>query len=201
MATWRQRSAGTRPAGPTSSSSSAPAARGAAEPPRAVPRVACRPLRRVAAPAHAGGARADRPPPLHDPAGGRRRAAGGGAAHSEPADRASRRLTREAGGRRAGTHRAPPRRLGGNALRAAVLGANDGLVSNLSLVMGVAGAAAPRPTRSSSPGSPGCSPARCRWRWANGSPSRARASSTPIRSTSSAWRSRRCPSSRPRSSR
>ena len=31
--------------------------------------------------------------------------------------------------------------LGGNALRAAVLGANDGLVSNLSLVMGVAGAA------------------------------------------------------------
>jgi VIT1/CCC1 family predicted Fe2+/Mn2+ transporter len=33
-----------------------------------------------------------------------------------------------------------PRRLGGNALRAAVLGANDGLVSNLSLVMGVAGA-------------------------------------------------------------
>lgn len=33
------------------------------------------------------------------------------------------------------------RSLGGNALRAAVLGANDGLVSNLSLVMGVAGAA------------------------------------------------------------
>src|SRR6185437_16312920 len=32
------------------------------------------------------------------------------------------------------------RRGGGNALRAAVLGANDGLVSNLSLVMGVAGA-------------------------------------------------------------
>ena len=31
---------------------------------------------------------------------------------------------------------------GGNALRAAVLGANDGLVSNLSLVMGIAGAAA-----------------------------------------------------------
>jgi VIT1/CCC1 family predicted Fe2+/Mn2+ transporter len=31
---------------------------------------------------------------------------------------------------------------GGNALRAAVLGANDGLVSNLSLVMGVTGAAA-----------------------------------------------------------
>ncbi|MBO0735874.1 MAG: VIT1/CCC1 transporter family protein [Alphaproteobacteria bacterium] len=32
------------------------------------------------------------------------------------------------------------RRFGGNALRAAVLGANDGLCSNLSLVMGVAGA-------------------------------------------------------------
>ncbi|HEV7686983.1 MAG TPA: VIT1/CCC1 transporter family protein [Acidimicrobiia bacterium] len=32
------------------------------------------------------------------------------------------------------------RTLGGNALRAAVLGANDGLTSNLSLVMGVAGA-------------------------------------------------------------
>ena len=36
-----------------------------------------------------------------------------------------------------GRHRA----VSGNALRAAVLGANDGLVSNLSLVMGVAGAA------------------------------------------------------------
>ena len=36
-----------------------------------------------------------------------------------------------------GRHRA----MGGNALRAAVLGSNDGLVSNLSLVMGVAGAA------------------------------------------------------------
>jgi VIT1/CCC1 family predicted Fe2+/Mn2+ transporter len=35
-----------------------------------------------------------------------------------------------------GRHRAA----GGNALRAAVLGANDGLVSNVSLVMGVAGA-------------------------------------------------------------
>jgi VIT1/CCC1 family predicted Fe2+/Mn2+ transporter len=35
---------------------------------------------------------------------------------------------------------------GGNALRAAVLGANDGLVSNLSLVMGVAGAAAAEKT-------------------------------------------------------
>ena len=37
-------------------------------------------------------------------------------------------------------------RTGGNALRAAVLGANDGLVSNLSLVMGVAGASVPGST-------------------------------------------------------
>jgi len=41
-----------------------------------------------------------------------------------------------------GRHRA----MGGNALRAAVLGANDGLVSNLSLVMGIAGAAAAEKT-------------------------------------------------------
>ncbi|HYA00195.1 MAG TPA: VIT1/CCC1 transporter family protein [Candidatus Binatia bacterium] len=38
-----------------------------------------------------------------------------------------------------GRHRAP----GGNSLRAAVLGANDGLTSNLALVMGVAGAGLP----------------------------------------------------------
>src|SRR5947209_4387917 len=51
----------------------------------------------------------------------------------------SRRWPAIAGGtlaRLEGRHRG----LGGNALRAAVLGANDGLVSNLSLVMGVAGA-------------------------------------------------------------
>ena len=41
-----------------------------------------------------------------------------------------------------GRHRAGA----GNALRAAVLGANDGLVSNLSLVMGVAGATAAEQT-------------------------------------------------------
>jgi vacuolar iron transporter family protein len=41
-----------------------------------------------------------------------------------------------------GRHRAT----GGNALRAAVLGVNDGLVSNLSLIMGVAGASLPRMT-------------------------------------------------------
>jgi VIT1/CCC1 family predicted Fe2+/Mn2+ transporter len=44
-------------------------------------------------------------------------------------------------GRFEGRHRA----IGGNALRAAVLGANDGLVSNFSLVMGVAGASAGGP--------------------------------------------------------
>ncbi len=57
------------------------------------------------------------------------------------------RAIRDAGGgmegsalaRLEGRHRA----VGGNALRAAVLGANDGLVSNLSLVMGVAGAQLP----------------------------------------------------------
>ena len=53
---------------------------------------------------------------------------------------------------RAGAVRGPaPRRASGNALRAAVLGANDGLLSNFSLVMGVAGAALGR-TRSWSPG-------------------------------------------------
>ena len=36
--------------------------------------------------------------------------------------------------------------VGGNALRAAVLGANDGLVSNLSLIMGVSGATASQPS-------------------------------------------------------
>src|SRR5204863_4852060 len=39
-----------------------------------------------------------------------------------------------------GRHRA----IGGNALRAAVLGANDGLVSNFCLIMGVAGSGADR---------------------------------------------------------
>jgi VIT1/CCC1 family predicted Fe2+/Mn2+ transporter len=46
-------------------------------------------------------------------------------------------LEGEAVNRLEGRHRGS----GGNALRAAVLGANDGLVSNLSLVMGVSGAA------------------------------------------------------------
>jgi vacuolar iron transporter family protein len=49
---------------------------------------------------------------------------------------ASRGMEGRALGRLEGRHRA----IGGNMLRAAVLGANDGLVSNLSLVMGVTGA-------------------------------------------------------------
>ena len=49
---------------------------------------------------------------------------------------AERGVTGSALARFEGRHRS----IGGNALRAAVLGANDGLVSNLSLVMGVAGA-------------------------------------------------------------
>ena len=51
--------------------------------------------------------------------------------------RTSRGLEGSAVARFEGRHRST----GGNALRAGVLGANDGLVSNLSLVMGVAGAA------------------------------------------------------------
>jgi vacuolar iron transporter family protein len=47
-------------------------------------------------------------------------------------------LSGEKIGKIEGRHRS----VGGNALRAAVLGANDGLVSNMSLVMGVAGATA-----------------------------------------------------------
>src|SRR5258708_35562335 len=58
-------------------------------------------------------------------------------------------------------------RTGGNALRAAVLGANDGLVSNLSLVMGVAGAPGPNATilltRLAGPGAGACSIAVGEW--------------------------------------
>jgi vacuolar iron transporter family protein len=55
---------------------------------------------------------------------------------AELANTAPRGIAGSALARLEGRHRA----VGGNALRAAVLGANDGLVSNLSLVMGVAGA-------------------------------------------------------------
>ncbi len=65
-------------------------------------------------------------------------------AHQQGFARAVQRAAKSVGGLPGGTlaqlegrHRGG----GGNALRAAVLGANDGLVSNLSLVMGVAGAA------------------------------------------------------------
>ena len=44
------------------------------------------------------------------------------------------------GGEQLGRIEGKHKTVGGNALRAAVLGANDGLVSNMSLVMGVAGA-------------------------------------------------------------
>ncbi|MBL8834874.1 MAG: VIT1/CCC1 transporter family protein [Alphaproteobacteria bacterium] len=67
-------------------------------------------------------------------------------AHARIVDRIVNAAPRGLGGsalaRLEGRHRA----MGGNALRAAVLGANDGLVSNLSLVMGVAGAGASQAT-------------------------------------------------------
>ncbi len=56
----------------------------------------------------------------------------------------------------------------GGALRAAVFGVNDGLVSNFSLVMGVAGGTTDNAS-CCSPASPGSSPARSRWRRASGS--------------------------------
>jgi hypothetical protein len=67
-------------------------------------------------------------------------------------------------GRLEGRHRA----VGGNALRAAVLGANDGLCSNLSLVMGVAGASINRHGILIA-GVAASSRALARWRWASGS--------------------------------
>jgi hypothetical protein len=60
------------------------------------------------------------------------------------------------------------RMVGGNVLRASVLGANDGLVSNLSLVMGVAGAALSNQAILS-PGWPGSSRELHRWPWGSGS--------------------------------
>lgn len=51
-----------------------------------------------------------------------------------------------AGSEVSGVISAPSRARHGNALRAGVLGSTDGLVSNLSLVMGVAGSGAPRET-------------------------------------------------------
>ena len=57
----------------------------------------------------------------------------------------------------------------GNDLRAAVLGANDGLVSNFCLIIGIAGAGVAPRARCSSPASPGWSRAPARWRSGNGS--------------------------------
>ena len=85
-----------------------------------------------------------------------------------------------------GRHRASS----GNALRAAVLGANDGLLSNFSLVMGVAGAqlnvAAILIT-----GLRDCWPAQAQWRWASGCRCKAHASFTRARSGSRKWNWRR----------
>jgi hypothetical protein len=75
-----------------------------------------------------------------------------------------------------GRHRA----MGGNALRAAVLGANDGLVSNLSLVMGVTGAATEQRVVLLTDWRD-FSPAPVPWRWANGFQSTALANFTSIR--------------------
>ena len=85
-------------------------------------------------------ARADRQRLVrHAAGGGRRRAPAAERSHAriiEAWPRPRRRASGPTLARLEGRHRG----IGGNALRAAVLGANDGLVSNLSLVMGVAGA-------------------------------------------------------------
>ena len=79
-------------------------------------------------------------------------------------------------------------------LRAVIFGVSDGLVSNLSLVMGVTGGARPA-TRasSSSPGSPACWPGRSAWPRASTSRCRASASCSSTRSPSNGPRWRRCP--------
>ena len=64
--------------------------------------------------------------------------------------------------------------------RAAVFGANDGLVSNLALVLGVSGGGASTEP-CCSPGSPGCWPGRCRWAPASTSRSARSASCSPRR--------------------
>lgn len=55
----------------------------------------------------------------------------------------------------------------GNDLRAAVLGGNDGLVSNFCLIMGIAGSGASGRSILLA-GSPAWWPVRAPWRWANG---------------------------------
>ena len=73
-----------------------------------------------------------------------------------------------------------------NWLRAAVLGANDGILSTASLVLGVAASGASGAVRSLSPGSRGWWPERCRW--PPGSTYRSARSVTPNGPTSG-WRS------------
>ena len=75
---------------------------------------------------------------------------------------------------------------GGGNLRAAVFGVNDGLVSNASLILGVAGASPDAARRAARPGSPACAPAPSRWRPANTSRYARSASSSSTRSASSA---------------
>ena len=82
---------------------------------------------------------------------------------------------------------------GGNALRAAVLGANDGLVSILSLTMGVAGATNSTTRYFDRRAWRACSQAQAPWRLASGSRCKARANSTNIRSRSKRKRSRKIP--------
>ncbi len=65
---------------------------------------------------------------------------GGENAHARILEAAARQSRQGMAGGMLATLEGRHRSMGGNSLRAAVLGANDGLVSNLSLVMGVAGA-------------------------------------------------------------
>ena len=90
--------------------------------------------------------------------------------------------------RRPGTARARS-----GTLRAVIFGVSDGLVSNLSLVMGVAGAAPDNPASSCSRASPDCWPARSAWPPASTSRCRASASCSSARSRSSGPRWRPCP--------
>jgi len=64
------------------------------------------------------------------------------------------------------------RSVGGNALRAAVLGGNDGLVSNFSLIMGIAGATSGRDEVLLA-GMQGCLQEHYLWHWENGFQSKA----------------------------
>ena len=75
---------------------------------------------------------------------------------------------------------------GGGNLRAAVFGVNDGLVSNASLILGVAGASTRSASSSSSRASRVSRPARSRWPRASTSPCARSASSSNTRSASSA---------------